>query len=206
MIRRILVKGASGAGKSTLGSQLAARLDLPWVELDSLHHGPNWSAASATELQARVLATLDDDRGWVVDGNYDSKLGPLLWDRAQLITGLDLPLTTKLLRLARRTAGRLLRNKNSGMAIEKRSQVPFGAATPCCRGRCAAIFTIAASGPRNWPAGPSCGCAVHGRWTPGFRTSTCAEAARAGGDRWHPNAAGYALLAQRRHATLEPLL
>jgi adenylate kinase family enzyme len=111
MIRRILVKGASGAGKSTLGSQLAARLDLPWVELDSLHHGPNWSAASATELQARVLATLDDDRGWVVDGNYDSKLGPLLWDRAQLIIWLDLPLTTKLLRLAHRTAGRLLRKQ-----------------------------------------------------------------------------------------------
>lgn len=108
MIRRILVKGACGAGKSTLGCQLAARLDLPWVELDSLHHGPNWNAASATELQARVLATLDDDRGWVVDGNYDSKLGPLIWDRAELIVWLDLPLATKLVRLVHRTARRLL--------------------------------------------------------------------------------------------------
>lgn len=108
---RIVIKGACGAGKSTLGSRLAARLDLPWVELDSLHHGPNWAAASATELQSRVLAALDDARGWIVDGNYDSKLGTLVLDRAQLIVWLDLPLSTKLLRLVRRTAGRLFRKE-----------------------------------------------------------------------------------------------
>jgi len=111
VIRRILIKGACGAGKSTLGFQLAERLDLPRVELDALYHGPNWAAASAKDLQARVLAVLDDDRGWVVDGNYDSKLGTLVLDRAELIVWLDLPLRTKLLRLVHRTARRLLRNE-----------------------------------------------------------------------------------------------
>ena len=107
-VRRVLIKGSSGAGKSTLGRELARQLDVPYVELDALYHGPNWTAASAGELQARVLSALDDDRGWVTDGNYDSKLDTLLLDRAELIVWLDLPLCTKLGRLARRTARRWL--------------------------------------------------------------------------------------------------
>jgi hypothetical protein len=103
-----LIKGAPGAGKSTLAQLLAQRFDLPWVELDALHHGPQWRAATAAELKAKVLATLDDDRGWVVDGSYDSKLGTLIWDRAQIIVWLDLPLATKLLRLVDRTARRMV--------------------------------------------------------------------------------------------------
>jgi adenylate kinase family enzyme len=106
VVRRILIKGGSGAGKSTLGRQLSARLGLPWVELDALHHGPNWTAASAAELRAKVLAALDDGAGWVVDGNYESKLGTLILDRAELIVWLDLPLHIKLSRLVSRTARR----------------------------------------------------------------------------------------------------
>jgi hypothetical protein len=111
MKRRILVKGGSGAGKTTLGLAIAQQLNLPFVELDSLHHGPNWAAASAAELQARVRKTLDDDHGWVVDGNYDGKLGTMLFERAQLIVWLDLPLRIKLWRLAKRTARRWWRKE-----------------------------------------------------------------------------------------------
>jgi hypothetical protein len=111
MVRRVLVKGASGAGKSTLALALARHLDVPHVELDALHHGPGWTAASPAELQARVQAALDDRRGWVVDGNYDSKLGTLVLARAELVVWLDLPLSTKLARLARRTARRWLKNE-----------------------------------------------------------------------------------------------
>lgn len=106
-MQRILIKGGSGAGKSTLGRSLAARLGLPYVELDALHHGPNWTAASAEQLRADVQGALDDARGWVVDGNYESKLGALLLDRAELIVWLDFPLRVKLARLVRRTAGRM---------------------------------------------------------------------------------------------------
>jgi adenylate kinase family enzyme len=101
--RRIAIKGTSGAGKSTLGRQLAELLAVPYVELDALHHGPNWSAASATELRARVYAVIDHADGWVVDGNYGTKLGTTVLDRAQLIVWLDLPLLLKLRRLVRRT-------------------------------------------------------------------------------------------------------
>lgn len=111
MPRRILIKGGSGAGKSTLGAVLARQLGVTYVELDALHHGPDWSAASPAELQWRVQDALDDERGWVVDGNYDSKLGGLLLDRAELVVWLDLPLGTKLRRLARRTTLRWLRRE-----------------------------------------------------------------------------------------------
>jgi adenylate kinase family enzyme len=107
----MLIIGGSGAGKSTLGRALAQRLAVPYVELDALHHGPNWQAATAPELIERVLNAINDAPGWVVDGNYMNKLGTLLLDRAELIVWLDLPLSTKLLRLLRRTALRWLRNE-----------------------------------------------------------------------------------------------
>lgn len=104
--RRIWVKGGSGSGKTTLARELAERLGLEHVELDALHHDPGWAPAPAPLLQARVRAALDDVRGWVVDGNYDSKLGALVRERAELVIWLDLPLSTKLARLARRTFAR----------------------------------------------------------------------------------------------------
>lgn len=109
--RRILIKGGSGAGKTTLGRALAERLSLPYVELDALHHGPNWISATAAELQALVASKLDDRRGWIVDGNYESKLGSMVLDRAELIVWLDLPLAIKLGRLAKRTSRRWLRKE-----------------------------------------------------------------------------------------------
>lgn len=109
--RRIAIKGGSGAGKSTLSRQLAASLALPHVELDALHHGPNWTAAPDAQFLALVTATLDDERGWIVDGNYDSKLGRSVIDRAELIVWLDLPLLTKLSRLAWRTSSRIARRE-----------------------------------------------------------------------------------------------
>jgi hypothetical protein len=111
MGKRIAIKGASGAGKSTLARELARILDLPCIELDALHHGPNWTEASAAELQGKVLGVLDDSRGWIVDGNYESKLGTLILDRADLIVWLDLGLATKLWRLAKRTTRRWYRQE-----------------------------------------------------------------------------------------------
>jgi hypothetical protein len=108
---RVLVIGGSGAGKSTLGRVLAQRLGVPYVELDALHHGPNWKAATAEELRASVHGAIDGSPGWVVDGNYVSKLGTLLLERAELIVWLDLPLGTKLGRLVCRTALRWFRKE-----------------------------------------------------------------------------------------------
>ena len=101
--RRIVVRGTSGAGKTTLTRALGAKLGLPVVELDALNHGPNWLQATPEELRERVLALIDNSDGWIVDGNYDGRLGSVVLDRAELIVWLDLPLRVKLRRLWRRT-------------------------------------------------------------------------------------------------------
>ena len=106
--QRIVVRGVSGAGKSTFAAELARRLGLAYVELDALHHGPNWSEPTPEAFRARVRAAMTAaPAGWVIDGNYDSKLGETVIAAADTIVWLDLPLAIKLRRLWRRTLHRI---------------------------------------------------------------------------------------------------
>jgi len=107
-VKRVNVKGTSGSGKTTFAQELARRLDLPFVELDALHHGPNWYQPTAEEFGARVRETIDAmPDGWVIDGNYESKLGELVLGPADTIIWLDLPFALKFRRVWRRTMVRI---------------------------------------------------------------------------------------------------
>jgi adenylate kinase family enzyme len=107
-LKRVNVKGTSGSGKTTFAQELAKRLEVPYVELDALHHGPNWTEASAEEFRARVReAMAAAPEGWVIDGNYEVKLGDTVIVAADTIVWLDLPLGLKLRRVARRTHERI---------------------------------------------------------------------------------------------------
>ncbi len=108
MARRINVKGTSGSGKTTFARRLAERLNLSFVELDALHHGPNWSEPTDEEFRraCEVRWPLHAE-GWVVDGNYDTKLGRTVLGEADTIVWLDLPLRLKLRRVWRRTSTRI---------------------------------------------------------------------------------------------------
>jgi adenylate kinase family enzyme len=107
-MQRINVKGGSGSGKTTVARAVAGRLGLPYLELDALNHGPNWTEASAAELQDAVRGFMSAAAdGWVIDGNYEQKLGALVLDAADTIVWLDLPLLIKLRRLSRRTRARI---------------------------------------------------------------------------------------------------
>jgi adenylate kinase family enzyme len=108
--RRIAVLGASGNGKTTVARALAARLHVPHVELDALHHGPNWAEPPVDEFRSRVAAAVDSD-GWVADGDYSSKLGDLVLQRAETVVWLDQPLPLILWRLWRRTSRRIRRRE-----------------------------------------------------------------------------------------------
>jgi adenylate kinase family enzyme len=107
-VRRVNVKGISGSGKSTFAAELARRLDLPYIELDALHHGPNWAEPTAEEFRGTVQTAMDSaPDGWVIDGNYEAKLDDTLTGAADTIVWLDLPLGLKLRRVARRTRTRI---------------------------------------------------------------------------------------------------
>jgi adenylate kinase family enzyme len=57
-MRRVAIIGTTGSGKSTLGERLAVRLGCPFIDLDALNWGPNWTA----------VALAGDC--WVAAGNY----------------------------------------------------------------------------------------------------------------------------------------
>lgn len=104
---RVLVAGVSGSGKSTLARRIAGALDLPYTELDALHHGPGWQ--KRPEFEAEVEALVAGPR-WVCEWQYDG-VRPLLAGRAQLLVWLDLPFPLVLSRVVRRTVRRRLRRE-----------------------------------------------------------------------------------------------
>ena len=111
-MRRIALMGISGGGKTTLGKQLAARLDIPFIELDELQHGPNWTEATPEELRAKATAALDAaPDGWVVDGNYYTPLGGTVLDRADTVVHLDPSLPVAFGRVLWRTTSRAARRE-----------------------------------------------------------------------------------------------
>ena len=103
--RRVNVVGTSSSGKTTFARALAARLDVPHVELDALNWEPNWTAAAPNVMRQRTAAAIEGD-AWVVDGNY-SVVRDLVWTRAEAIVWLDFPLATILWRYAQRTRRRV---------------------------------------------------------------------------------------------------
>ena len=107
-MRKVTIIGsASGNGKTTLGRALAERLDVPFVEMDALVHGPNWSETPDDELTC--------------PGRADPRLGGLGDRRCRIaassatccstqrdvVVWLDLPMRVWLPRLLRRTVRRV---------------------------------------------------------------------------------------------------
>lgn len=110
-MKRVSVVGNSGSGKSRLARQIAARLGVPYVELDAIHHLADWKPIDPDEFVARVAAVTAAE-GWVVDGNYRPVVvdGPV-WQRADTIVWLDLPRRTVMVQVTRRTLLRIIRRE-----------------------------------------------------------------------------------------------
>ena len=105
-MRRVSVVGNSGSGKTTLGRRLAALLDVPFVELDAIHHLPGWQPINPDEFTARVTELVAGE-GWVIDGNYRAVVldGPV-WKHADTVVWLDLPRRTVMRQVVWRTLRR----------------------------------------------------------------------------------------------------
>lgn len=107
--KRICVLGGSCAGKTTLSKALASILGVPHIELDSHFHGPNWTQTPSEAFVESVEASLADaSGGWVIDGNYHSKLGSMVLERAEAAIFLDLPFRVVFRRAVARSFYRLI--------------------------------------------------------------------------------------------------
>jgi len=102
-VELILVAGISGVGKSMLARRLAARFDLPYVELDALYHGPGWLPRPDFEPDVEAFCA---GARWVTDSmGYDS-VRDLLWSRADTVVWMDLPRRQVMTRVLRRSVRR----------------------------------------------------------------------------------------------------
>lgn len=107
-MHRIVVVGCSGSGKTTLARNLAAKLDFPHLELDSVYHRHDWEPLPGDEFRARV-ADFALRSKWVIDGNYTSEgIQDLLWPVADTLVWLDPPKHVVMARITRRTMSRWL--------------------------------------------------------------------------------------------------
>ena len=117
---RIVVIGMSGAGKTSVARQLAARMDVPHTELDSLFWGPDWTPVAASEFHELARSAVAGER-WVVDGNY-SRVRDIVWPRAQMVVWLNLPFATVFSRVLVRT----LRRATTGATLWKGNRESLG--------------------------------------------------------------------------------
>lgn len=108
-MRRVVVFGTTGSGKSTVAERLAGRTGLRVVELDALYWGRDWQPAPVELFRHRVERETVGD-GWIVVGNY-GQVRDLVWQPADTLIWLDLPLPLVMWRLLRRTIRRIATNE-----------------------------------------------------------------------------------------------
>lgn len=115
---RIAVVGSPGAGKTTFSRELAERMGLPLVHLDTYYHDRTKSYYNASDMQAWLdkVHELIKPKQWIIDGNYSSTF-PLRFQRADLIIFLDYPRRISFMR----TVTRIVKSR-----WRKREEMPNG--------------------------------------------------------------------------------
>ena len=58
-------------------------LGVPYLALDNVFWTPGWGHISPAEFKSKLREFMaQNDTGWVIDGNYDSKIGDILTKEA----------------------------------------------------------------------------------------------------------------------------
>jgi adenylate kinase family enzyme len=117
MMQKILVAGITGAGKTTMARALAARLAVPFHEMDALAFtGPGWQ--QNPHLLPEIERITAGPR-WIFDSFGYPEVRDLLWSRADAIVWLDFSRAVVMRRVLRRSATRtLLRTRVFGGNVE----------------------------------------------------------------------------------------
>ncbi len=109
---KIALMGCSGSGKSTFAARLEDELGYPDIELDSLFHLPGWKQKPAEQFKGEVSELLSKYEksadGWIVDGNYLSKLDELVVSRADVVIWFNLPKALIMKRVINRSLRRAI--------------------------------------------------------------------------------------------------
>jgi adenylate kinase family enzyme len=103
---RINVIGTSGSGKTTFGRELASVLQIPFIELDAIFWGPDWSEPDDSELFPKLSAALSGDN-WVLDGNYSRTLD-IKWERVDSVIWLDFSFPRTVAQAIKRAVSRII--------------------------------------------------------------------------------------------------
>ena len=104
---RVAIAGVSGSGKTTLATRLSSMAGIPHTELDALHWGPDWTPRREFVDDVRELVARER---WVTEWQYRAARATVV-DRATLLIWLDLPFSTTLSRVVRRTVLRRIRDE-----------------------------------------------------------------------------------------------
>lgn len=104
---RVIVAGVSGSGKTTLATRIADVIEAPHIEIDGLFHGPNWTprADFVADVERFVAGPT-----WTTEWQYSDVRQHLL-HRCDLLVWLDLPTSTVMAQVTRRTVLRRLRRQ-----------------------------------------------------------------------------------------------
>jgi adenylate kinase family enzyme len=90
MYRRIHILGAAGSGKTTLAHWAAAKLAVPWYELDTVAYEGGYARKRTLAERLASLQTITAQPAWVTEGFYLWWIDDLL-NQADAIVWLDLP-------------------------------------------------------------------------------------------------------------------
>jgi adenylate kinase family enzyme len=105
-VMRINIIGTSGSGKTTFGRELADILKIPFIEMDAIFWGPNWTPALDDVFKSQLAEALKGDK-WVLDGNY-SRTTPIKMERVEVVIWLDFSFPRTLFQAISRATQRLI--------------------------------------------------------------------------------------------------
>lgn len=104
---RVAIAGVSGSGKTTLATRLSSLAGFPHTELDALQWGPDWTPRPEFMDDVRKLVARER---WIVEWQYRAARATVI-KRATLLVWLDVPFSTTLARVVRRTVRRRMRDE-----------------------------------------------------------------------------------------------